>query len=127
MNLKHLSALGLLAIAPVTHAAMHEMNDAELAAVDGQAMLSGRLFNYSTSFAWNPDYSAPDFDVTTTPVLGGVQVDTGFSVNWEVFPTWSFGVTGKYSGTPYYTTSGSGNWDPIDFSWSNRRTFILAD
>lgn len=128
MNLQTLSALALLAATPLaSQAAMVEMNDTELSTVQGQAMYSGWLFDYSASVAWNPSYSAPDFDVSTTPILGGVQVDTSFSTGWEIFPTWNFGITGKRSGTPYYTKSGSANWDPIDFSWSNSRAFILAD
>jgi|GEM_PF-1258554 len=126
MKLKSLSVLGLLAAAPMaSQAAMVEMNETEMSAVNGQAMLSGHLFDYSASFAWNPSYSAPDYDVTHTAVLGGVQRDSSFSVGWEIFPSWTFGVTGKYSDTPYYTKSGSANWDPIDFGWSNTRTFRL--
>ena len=102
---------------------MLEMNEAEFGAVNGQAMFSGKLFNYSTSFAWNRDVIDPNFTVTTTPVLGGVQVDTGFVWNWEVYPTWNVSVTGKYSGNGYYSNSGSGNFDPIDISWSNTSIF----
>lgn len=87
-------------------------------------MLSGRLFNYSATFNWNPDYTAPDFDVTTTPILGGVEVNTSFVTNWQVFPSWSVGLTGKYSGNPYYTSGGSGEINPIDINWTNTRRFI---
>ena len=126
MKLKSLSVLGLLAATPMaSQAAMVEMNETELSDVSGQAMFSGRLFNFSASFDLDPSYYAPNFSVYTAPVLGGVEVNTGFYVGWEIYPSWSVGVTGKYSGTPYYTKSGSANWDPIDFSWSNTRTFRL--
>jgi hypothetical protein len=124
MNHKSLLMLGLLAAAPLTsQAALVEMADSELSAVNGQAMFSGLLFNYSATFGLNPSYSAPDFDVTTTPVLGGVQVDTSFYTGWEIFPSWNVGITGKRSGNTYYTSGGNGNWDPIDFGWSNTRIF----
>ena len=126
MKLKSLSVLGLLAAAPMaSQAAMVEMNETELSEVNGQAMLSGYLFDYSASFAWNPSYSAPDYNVTRTAVLGGVQRDSSFSVGWEVFPSWNFGVTGNHSGTPYVSTSISSNWDPIDISYSRSRIFRL--
>ncbi|MGB5233706.1 MAG: DUF6160 family protein [Candidatus Macondimonas sp.] len=127
MKLKSLSVLGLLAAAPMaSQAAMVEMNETELSDVSGQAMFPGLLFNYSATYHWNPAYwNGTDFDVTTTPVLGGVQVNTSFSTNYEILPSWNVGITGKYSGTHYYTRSGSANWDPIDFSWSNTRTFLL--
>ena len=88
-------------------------------------MFSGRLFNYSATFGLNPDYYASDFDVTTTPVLGGVQVDTSFYTGWEIFPSWSVSIAGKHSGNTYYTSGGSGNWDPLDISYSRSRTFRL--
>lgn len=123
MRLKQMSLLALLAAPLTSQAALVEMADSELSAVNGQAMLSGRLFNYSAMFDLNPDYSAPDFDLTATPVTGGVQVDTYFSAGFEIFPSWSVGITGKHSGNTYYTKSGYGNWDPIDIYWSNTRTF----
>lgn len=123
MRLKQLSLLALLAAPLTSQAALVEMADSELSAVNGQAMFSGKLFNYSATFGLNPSYSAPDFDVTTTPVTDGVQVDTYFSAGWEIYPSWSVGVTGKYSGNTYYTSGGSGNWDPIDIYWSNTRIF----
>ena len=124
MRLKHMSLLALLAAPLTAQAAPAEMTDSELSAVNGQAMFTGKLFTYSASFAWNPSYIAPDFDVTTTPVLGGVQVDTSFITNWQVLPTWSVGVTGNYSTNTYYTSGGSGEFDPIDINWTNTRTFI---
>ncbi len=124
MKLKSLSVLGLLAAAPMaSQAAMVEMNETEMSDVSGQAGFSGVLFNYSASFDWNPYYIAPNYDVTYTRVPGGVQRDSSFVVNWEVWPTWTFGVTGKYSGTPYVSTSGSGYWDPIDTFYANSHTF----
>lgn len=125
MSLKHMSLMVLLAAPMATQAAMVEMNETELSAVNGQAMFSGHLFDYSATFALNPYYTAPDYDVTYSPVMGGVQRDSSFYVNWEVNPSWTFGVTGKYSGTPYVSTSGSGNWDPIDISYFRSRTFRL--
>lgn len=123
MSLKHMSLMVLLAAPMATQAAMVEMNETELSAVNGQAMFSGLLFNSSATLDWNPSYTAPDFDVTTTPVSGGVQVDTSFITNWEVFPSWSVSIAGKHSGNTYYTSGGSGNWDPIDIEWSNTRIF----
>ncbi len=123
MRLKHMSLLALLAAPLTSQAALVEMADSELSAVNGQFNFSGPLFNYSAMFDLDPSYDAPDFEVTTTPVPGGVQVDTSFYTSWEIYPSWSVGVTGKRSGNTYYTKSGYGNWDPIDIYWSNTRIF----
>lgn len=126
MRLKQLSLLALLAAPLTSQAALVEMADSELSAVNGQAqaMFPGLLFNYSAEFHWNPaSWNGTDFDMTTTPVTGGVQVDTSFSTNYEIFPSWSFGIAGKHSGNTYYNKSGYGNWDPIEILWSNSRTF----
>jgi hypothetical protein len=124
MRLKHMSLLALLAAPLTSHAALVEMADSELSAVNGQAMFPGLLFNYSATFNWNPSYTAPDFEVESEPVPGGVEVITSFVTNWQVLPTWSVGVTGKYSGNTYYTKNGSGEFDPIDINWTNTRSFI---
>ncbi|MDY6956171.1 MAG: hypothetical protein SVO96_04750 [Pseudomonadota bacterium] len=125
MSLKHMPLIALLAAPVVAQAAMVELNEAELSDVNGQASYSGVLFNYAASAAWNPSYTAPYFNVTTSPVLGGVEIDTSAGVNWEVFPSWNFSMTGKNSGNTYVSKAGSGNWDPIDLSWSNTHTFTL--
>lgn len=125
MRLKQMSMLALLAAPLTAQAALVEMADSELSTVNGQYDFSGRLFDYSATFAWNPVYDAPDFDVDSYPVLGGVAVETSFSTGWQVLPTWSVGVTGKYSGNTYYTSGGSGEFDPIDINWTNTRYLVL--
>ena len=126
MKLKSLSLLGLLATAPMaSQAAMVEMNETEMSDVSGQVGLSGLLFNYSASFAWNPSYSAPHYDADRTAVLGGVQRDSTFSVKAGMSPSWTFGVTGKYSGTPYVGTDASATVDFVDISYARSRIFRL--
>ena len=106
MRLKQMSLLALLAAPLTSQAALVEMADSELSAVNGQAMFSGLLFNYSAMFDLESFLHCAGLRCDHDPVPGGVQVDTYFSAGWEIFPSWSVGVTGKYSGNTYYTKSG---------------------
>jgi len=76
MSLKHLPLIALLVAPVAAQAAVNEMNEAALSEVHGQATVSGALFSYSVWAALNPDHWGGGFDLTMTPVVGGVQVTT---------------------------------------------------
>ena len=123
MKLK-LVSLGLLALAPMAaQAELVEMQDTELADVQGQAFtIPGILVSRTFDVDVGTDFSAPKYEVTYTDVLGGVERKSTFGTSYTITPSFSYESTGNVTGNPYRTVNSEKPIDLWDIGYTRTRT-----
>ena len=108
MKLK-LVSLGLLALAPMAaQAELVEMQDAELADVQGQAFtLPGILVSRTFDVDVEADFTPPTYDAVYTDVAGGVKRVSTFKTKYTITPSFSYKSEGNFTGNSYRTVDSS--------------------
>lgn len=123
MKLK-LASLGLLALAPMAaQAELVEMQDTELADVQGQAftipgILVSRTFDVGIATSFTP----PTYDATYTDVLGGVERVSTFKTKYTVTPSFTYESNGNFTNNSYRTVASSMPVDLWDIDYKRTRT-----
>ena len=125
MKLK-LASLGLLALAPMAvHAELVEMQDTELAEVNGQAVtIPGIVFSRTFDVGVTTDFTPPTYDATYADVPGGVERTSSFDTNYTVTPYFSYQSTGNFTTNSYRTVDSDVDIDLWDVGYTRTRTFL---
>ena len=125
MKLK-LASVGLFALAPLAaQAELVEMNNAELATVQGQAFtIPGVLISRTFDVGVNTQFTSPTYDATYTDVPGGVERESNFVTKYTVSPFFTYTSTGNYTGNDYRTVESGIDIDVVDVNYSRTRTFL---
>ena len=122
MKLK-LASLGLLALAPLAaQAELIEMQDTELADVQGQAFtIPGILVSRTIDVGVDTNFTAPTYDAVYTDVPGGVKRVSTFKTKYTVTPYFSYESTGNFTGNSYRTVDSSNPFDLWDIAYTRTR------
>jgi hypothetical protein len=125
MKLK-LASVGLFALAPLAaQAELVEMNNAELATVQGQAFtIPGVLVSRTVGVGVNSEFTSPTYDATYADVPGGVERESNFVTKYTVSPFFTYTSTGNYTGNDYRTVESGIDIDVVDVNYSRTRTFL---
>ncbi|MDY6955536.1 MAG: hypothetical protein SVO96_01490 [Pseudomonadota bacterium] len=104
-----------------------EMNNAELATVQGQAFtipLPGTFVTRTLEVGVDTEFTPPTYEHDYVDVAGGVQRDSSFKTKYTVSPYFNYTSTGNITGNDYRTVESGTDIDVVDVNYSRTRTFL---